>query len=219
MTKISFKIGVGFPASDPIVRFITVLAMMSNDWLRSIEDLLALGDSSDPDAGGRRVSLFRQQAALHHEAASFISSARRRFPEVAEFIDGLDDDARAECELVVGGLDPASEHYHGDWLGDHRNVTFHYPEMHPGKSQHGQEEIMLALEEAADVDSYIAHDDNFGSVRFRFADEVAVQWLPEDPAPALEKLRESVLALSRFAQRAAQTYMESRPDGTFEFDD
>jgi hypothetical protein len=199
MTKISFKIGEGFPAPDSIARFITVLAMMSNDWLRSIEDLFALEDSTDPDAGGRRVSLFRQQAALHHEAASFVSSARRRFPEVDKFIDGLDADARDECELVLGGVDPASEHYHGDWLTDHRNVTFHYPEMHPEKAQHGREEITQALEEAAEVDSYIAHGDNFGSVRFRFADEVAVQWLPDDPVPALEKLRESVLALSRLS--------------------
>jgi hypothetical protein len=30
-----FQIGNGFPAGDPIARFITVVAMMSNDWLRS----------------------------------------------------------------------------------------------------------------------------------------------------------------------------------------
>ena len=91
--------------------------------------------------------------------------------------------------------------------------------MHPDKAQHGQEEILEALKEAAEIDSYIEYGDTFGSVRFRFADEVGVQWLPDDPAPALEKLRESVLALSRFVQRAGQVYMESRPDGTFKFDD
>jgi hypothetical protein len=40
---------------------------------------------------------------------------------------------------VVGGIDPQSPHYHGDWLADHRNVTFHYPEMHPDKAKHCQE--------------------------------------------------------------------------------
>lgn len=70
MPKVTFKIGEAFPASDPVARFITVLGMMSNDWLRSIAEMLAL-DDSDQDSEGRRLSLFRQQASLHHEAATF----------------------------------------------------------------------------------------------------------------------------------------------------
>ena len=32
----------------------------------------------------------------------------------------------------------ASTHYIGDWLAQHRNVTFHYSEMHPDKAAHGR---------------------------------------------------------------------------------
>lgn len=213
---VKFTIGEAFPSRDPVARFITVLGMMSNDWLRSIQDMLAL-DDADPDSGGRRVSLFRQQASLHHEAATFISDARRRFPEIDKFIDRLPTVAQEECDQVVGGVDPESPHYHGDWLADHRNVTFHYPEMHPEKAEHGQEEITEALDAGSELESSIESGDYFGSVRFRFADEVAVQWLPDGPdqATIIENLRESVLALSRFAQRAARAYMETRPAGTF----
>src|SRR4051794_38237755 len=88
MTVIRFKIGEAFPANDPVARFITGLAMISNDWLRSMNDLLEL-ESDTPEEQGRRVSLFRRQAALVHEAATFITDARRMFHDVARFIDGL----------------------------------------------------------------------------------------------------------------------------------
>jgi hypothetical protein len=193
--------------------------MMSNDWLRLIDDMLALEKSTDSDKGGRRISLFRQQASLHHEAATFIRDARRRFPVVDKFIRGLSAKARDECDQVVGGIAPASPYYHGEWLADHRNVTFHYPEMHPERAKHGKEEITEALQSAADLESSIEDEGRFDSVRFHFADEVGVQWIPEGPdqKATLENLRESVMALSRFAQRAAQAYMESRPEGTFTY--
>lgn len=183
MTTLRFKIGEAFPAGDPVARFITIVALMSNDWLRLIEDMMALEDAN-PDAVGRRIMSFRQQAALHDEAARFIADARRRFPAVDEFIKHLDADAQAECERVTGGVDPKSGHYLGDWLADHRNVTFHYPEMHPDKAAHGKEEIMQALQEAASLEGTITFEEHFGSTRFGFADEVAVQWLPDGQTQA-----------------------------------
>jgi hypothetical protein len=216
MTTLRFNIGEAFPADDSVARFITVVAMMSNDWLRLIEDMMALEDA-DPDAVGRRILSFRQQAALHDEAARFIADARRRLPAVDEFIKRLNADAQADCERVTGGVDPKSKHYLGDWLADHRSVTFHYPEMHPDKAAHGKEEIMQALQDAASLEATITFEAHFGSARFGFADEVAVQWLPDGQTQAhlIEGLRESVLALARLAQRAATAYLESRPEGTF----
>src|SRR5277367_162094 len=130
MPTIRFKIGEGFPAADPVARFVTVLAMVSNDANRSIDELLNLDDGA-LDAGARRMMLFRQQSAFFYEAASFITESRRRFPEINDFIAALPQEARDECAQVVGGVDPASTHYIGDWLAQHRNVTFHYSEMHP----------------------------------------------------------------------------------------
>ncbi len=98
MTVIRFKIGDAFPADDPVARFITGLGMISNDWLRLITDMVS--DEDDSREGiGRRISLFRRQAALVHEAATFITDARRMFPAVASFVDGLD----ATHVLAVSG--------------------------------------------------------------------------------------------------------------------
>jgi hypothetical protein len=215
MTVIRFKIGDGFPARDPVARFITGMAMISNDLLRALEDMLRLeGDA--PEEIGRRVSLFRRQAAAVQEAATFIDDARRMFPEVSSFIDGLDGKARAGCEHVLGAVDVKSPHYLGKWLEDHRNVTHHYPKMHPAAAQHDEEEMANALAEAADIESTIDSGEKFGDARFRFADEVGVQLLPPVDDPSwMEKLRDASVALADFAQRAAQAYLESRPDGTF----
>ena len=107
MSTLRFRVGDAFPATDAVARFITVVAIMSNDWLRLESQILKV-DRTDPDEGGIRVMSFRQQAALYHEAASFITDARRMWPEVAAFIDGLDDEARQHCERVIGGIDSRS---------------------------------------------------------------------------------------------------------------
>jgi hypothetical protein len=217
VTTLRFTIGRAFPASDPVARFITVLAMMSNDWLRLMSAMLEVEDWHK-DAEGLRIMSFRQQAALHHEAAEFIRDTRKRFPKVKRFIEGLEQSALDGCKQVVGGLDPKSEHYLGDWLADHRNVTFHYPRMHPQAAEHGAEELTEALESAGEIESTITDDDTFGSVRFEYADEVVVQWLPDaDARERIAQLRESVMALARFAQHAAGAYLEAHPD-TFTVD-
>jgi hypothetical protein len=211
MTTLRFTVGRAFPASDSVARFITVLAMMSNDWLRLMAAMLEIEDYHK-DAAGLRIMSFRQQAALHHEAAEFIRDTRKRFPKVKRFIDGLEKSAQDACEQVVGGVDPKSEHYLGDWLADHRNVTFHYPKMHPQAAEHGQEEVTEALKAAAEIESTIADDETFGSLRFNFADEVVVQWLPdEDEKELIAELREAVMALALFAQQSAGAYLEAHP--------
>jgi hypothetical protein len=210
------KIGDAFPASDPVARFVTVLAMVSNDANRSIDELLEVEDGP-PDSGARRMMLFRQQASFFFEAATFIGEARSRFPEIRDFIAGLPQEARDECAHVVGGIDPSSSYYVGDWLRNHRNVTFHYSEMHPDKAAHGKEEITKALEDAAELPGTVYVSDELGGVRFWFADEVVAQWLPPDESkPAtIITLRDALMALVRFTQRAFAAYQSHRPDGTF----
>ena len=97
--------------------------MISNDWLRPVEEMFRLGDT--PEEVGRRVSLFRRQAALVHEAATFMADARGMFPQVASFIDGLETKARDSCERVIGAVDSNSPQYLGEWLEEHRKVTHH----------------------------------------------------------------------------------------------
>jgi hypothetical protein len=138
------------------------------------------------------------------------------FPDVASFIDGLSAEAREAGERVIGATDSASAHYLGDWLEDHRNVTHNYPKMHPAAVEHGKEEMANALAKAADAESTIDSGGRFGDARFRFADEVGVQLLPGlDNTGWVEALRDASMAMAEFAQRAAQTYLEARPAGTF----
>lgn len=212
MATLRFRIGTAFPAEDPVARFVSVLAMISNDWLRLFETMESAGDTSR-DAPGVRVMSFRQQASLYHEAATFISQSARRFPEIGRFISGLSVEAQDAYERAVGGRDPRSAHYQGSWLTDHRNLTFHYPAMHPQKATHGQEEIMEALRAAADLESTITEDDTLRTIRCRFADEIVVQWLPDVEASSevVAGLREAVTALGTFARHALAAYLAKLP--------
>lgn len=189
--------------------------MMSNDWMRLMNAFFGIEDWHI-DAEGLRIMWFRQQVALHHEAAEFMRDTRKRFPAVDAFIDGLEQEAQDECDRVLAGVDPKSPHFHGQWLGEHRNVTFLYPEMHPEKAAHGKEEITEGLKAAAAIESTISMDDYFGSVRFNFADEVVVQWVPEEDQEVVYiRMSDAVQDLARFVQRAARAYLDSRPSGTF----
>jgi len=215
---ITFNIGEAFPADEPVARFVTVLAMISNDANRSIDEMIAVDDApSVPDAGARTMMLFRQQASFFYEAATFINESSRRFPEIRDFVASLAQDVRDDGERVAAGIDSASANYVGDWLGDHRNVTFHYSEMHPDKAAHGKEEITVALTKAAGLTGTVSVGDELGSVRFWFADEVVVQWLPldEEKQTTVIVLREALMSLVRFTQGAFAAYRTTRPAGTF----
>lgn len=213
MMMLRFTIGEAFPARDPVARFVTVLAMMSNDWMRLTTQLLELKPFFF-DADGLIIMSFRHQASLHHEAAEFIRDTRRRFPEVETFLEGLSQEAKDDLQRVLDGVDPKAPAYHGGWLGENRNVTFHYPEMQADKAAHGKEEVFNALTEAAALEGTISSGASFGSVRFEFADTVVAQWIPEhDTEAVVGNLRDAVSALARFVQRAALAYLESRPDG------
>jgi hypothetical protein len=80
-------------------------------------------------------------------------------------------------------------------------------------------EVLTSDRAAAEIESTISMDDNFGSVRFNLADEVVVQWVPDEHQEVVfTRMRDAVQDLARFAQRAAQAYLDSRPPGTFSVD-
>jgi hypothetical protein len=214
MERYVFKIGEAFPADDERARFVVALAMMSNDVLRSFAQLDV--DESDPEAAGVQMWLFRQQAALYFEAASFITDCAQLFPKINEFLSGLPQEAGDELEQIVGGIDPKSAHYVGDWLADHRNLTFHYSQMHPVKAERGTERWKQALEAAAPLEGDLTHDERMGSIRFGFADQVAGQWVPADTeTDTIIRLRDALLALVRFTQRAMTAYHQTLPSSAW----
>src|SRR4051794_34556137 len=98
MPALRFKIGAAFPADEPVARYVTGLAMICNDWLRFMGDFAILAEASraegNDEAAARHVAIFRLQAALLHEAARFATTGQRKFPEIARFVDQLDETAR-----------------------------------------------------------------------------------------------------------------------------
>jgi hypothetical protein len=196
-----------FPAEDRVGRFVVTLAMITNDVVRSTALFPDLTDDN-PEARGRRVMIFRYQAAAFHEIATFIGDARK-LPEIAGFITSLPNDvssAPATIEDLARQLEP--------WLVDHRNVTFHYPEMNDGKIVAGKDDVMIALAKVADMESEIVADEAGGTAGFPFADEVVAQLLPDDFAARAAVLRRGIMAALDFATAAVTAYMSGLPAGT-----
>jgi hypothetical protein len=108
-------------------------------------------------------------------------------------------------------LDADSPHYQR-WLKDHRNVTFHFPELHPERKAHGNEEIANALTAAANLEGTITAEDSIGSLRFEFADEVGVQLLPDivSGPDLMQELGDATVALGLFMHGAILQYVAVR---------
>src|SRR3954453_322708 len=243
MRRLRFVIGQAFPAEEPIARFVTVLAQAHNDFARVFERMSNNNAESDePEDQAIRILGLRLNAASHAEASAFLRAAPRRWPVIKRFTDDLGDDVKADMEHVTGVTDPKSKHYLS-WLEPHRNVTFHYATMHPLKAENDNEEIQTALRRARVNVGTITDPGLFGGVRFAFADEGAVQWLPgaydhDDPLPSsieeaeasaianaeesaararehsgVADLRDSAMALMRVAQAAAIAYIDRLPAG------
>jgi len=215
MPSISFKIGDAFPADDPVARFMTIVAMISNDWQRLAQRMVELDDAecAHEDARAEHAALlvenYRLQGALHYEAVRCLKLAYERFGEIRTFVDGLTAEAIEEYRLVVGGVVPYSPHYHGKWLPNARNATFHYSKLNR------RERVGMGLTATAEEIGVISFDDAIATVRFGFADKVALEWLggskPEaETAARMVDLREAVMAMTQFAQRAMDAYLASR---------
>jgi hypothetical protein len=207
--RISFRIGACFPVNDPVARFLTVLGMMSNDLLRLVSWLSNDGEGDEKDRVGERVFSFRLQASAFFEASKFLRESVPRWPEIDQFITGLPEETREQFQRVAGATDRSSTEYVGEWIENHRNVTFHYSQLHPERAAAGKEEIGIALASAADISSEIQLGEVAISMRFPFADAVAIQWLPDgDHAKSvLDLLRKRVFDLVRFTERAIYTYL------------
>jgi len=212
--RFTFTIGDAFPATDARARFIMGIAMISNDIVRATRLVEGLTED-DPDGPAYRMMMFRQHIATLHEAARFITRASRSFPEVAEFVASLPDDAQAAYAKIVAVAKRGTPQ-HGDGLIErYRDTTFHYPEIHPDKASAGKEEILNALAGAAETQSSITVGGTGLSLRFAVADEVVAQWLPEIDMGFFDVLMDAVLAVPLLAISAAHHYLATRPDGSF----
>jgi hypothetical protein len=198
-----FKIGDVFPARDVVARFVAGLGMIVNDWHRSMK---FMNDSlAEPaDGEGVRMMLFRQQVALLHEAAKFVADARYHNPPVESFVAGLDPDDLGhldEAMTTTAELDR--------WLGDHRNVTFHYPKIVQAAFEHGDEELGTAMVAAATEDGQITAGGPAGAIRFEVDDVLALELLGglAVVTPLVKKVSEARLELGEFAYACFREYL------------
>jgi hypothetical protein len=183
LRRLRFVIGHAFPADEPIARFVTVLAQAHNDFVRVFERMSNANAESDaPEDQAIRILGLRLNAASHAEASAFVHDAMRRWPEIKRFVEGLEGEVRADLAHVMGVTDPKSDRYLR-WLEPHRNVTFHYAEMHPLKAENDNEEIQTALRRARTSVGAITDTSHFGGVRFGFADEVCRSVAPRSVRP------------------------------------
>jgi hypothetical protein len=200
----SFTIGTVFPAEDIVAQFVTVLAMISNDWLRLMADMEA-GDAPGSEGQGHEILDYRLQAALHYEAAHFLREASNE-TAVRDFIDTLPDRVQEDYQSVLTGLDDDPETGHGDWLEWSRNRTFHYSRL--GRRQ----PIKRALARAAKETGSVNWPTGFGDRRFGYADQIVLEWLPtpDRQEESLSRMAGSVMALARFCQAAVGSYLVDR---------
>jgi hypothetical protein len=213
----TFSIGDAFPESDPVARFVTVLAMVINDWHRTMDMMATIAEQDqngeNPEARGIKLRLARQEAAACFEATKFVDESRRHFPEIEAFVKGLGSEAQEYIASVEAAVDQRSPEYQ-EWLEGHRNVTSHYPELGREKHAAGNEEIANAMKLAASLRGTVTVGDTDKTLRFHYADEVAVQLLPavvENPG-LITELAEARLAIGRFAGLAFAAYRTAHAD-------
>lgn len=210
-----FKIGEAFPADDPAARFVTMLAVICNDVVRTASELLTFDAERSPEEQARQVKVFRTLAASHFEAVDFVRQAERRNREVIAKLLSDSPDGRAKLDRLLAATDPRSEHYVGDWLKGHRNTTYHYASVDPNAVLHGNEDVFKALTTAADATSTIEAGERVIDLRFRYADQVVLEWLPS-PAEQERMLNRIMVAnneLVLFTQFAIAEYLRSLPAG------
>jgi hypothetical protein len=193
----TFEIGKAFPANKPVARFVAVLAMINNDWLRTTR---AMNPAPKDDGEGARLLFMRQQLAYYYEARKALLHFREQEP-VATFIESLDASAQERYDAVVSAPEELRE-----LLRVTRNVTFHYPK--------GRKELAKALRDAKDVTGRITVRGGDSTVRFGFADEVTVQLAGLfDDRKLLKALSEARIALGHFVFAAVAEYVRSLPRG------
>lgn len=210
LVKLKFRIGEVFPASDPVARYVTGVAMIANDWGR----LFRLMEAIDEAEAGTRLLLYRLMLSFHVEAVMFLRRTERQFPiEVRRFLDilpaeGLDLHRDLVAAQSVAALRAESV----------RNQSFHYPRVLRARFDRGTEEMARLLEAASDLEGHVeASPEQPDFLEYGFADEVIVQMLPADAdnetdRDAVALFRDRALSFRRFAELVVSGFVDGQPN-------
>jgi hypothetical protein len=160
----------------------------------------------------QNIYYFRLVAAHFFEAAVWLKSTRKTLPEVDELITSLDDAEAERYERIVGFA--SQRHRFFGNLKRSRSTLFHYPVIHPGREQAGEEELANAMRAAADLPGWIEGGEEYATLRVEFADQIAVQLVSEDEQETkelMEELRGPVFDLVLFSEAVLFKYLTSLP--------
>lgn len=209
LMELTFRIGDVFPATDPVARFLTGVAMIANDWGR----LFRLQEAVGGREIGTRLLLYRLQLSFHSEAVKFMRDTRRQYPdEINRFVEHLPAEAVALHEELVS--EQSVRLLRAETV---RDQSFHYPRVHRVRFDRGHEEMAKLLGAAEDLDASVEASPNEPDfLEYGFADEVIVQLLPSDEddktdPEAVAAFRDRALAFRRFAELAISEYVDGRP--------
>ena len=205
-----FQISDVFPSDEELARWAMVLSIAWQDLLASNLQLVA-----EPDAESFiNLHNVKRVAAQTFELCKFLRDNEER-AHVRRFFESLADEAHQEYDRVFALLDkPAASGvraFRGN-LGRARDYASHYPEL-------DRREVIRAITEVGSSVGVVRHEGTFDSLRLDYADRATEElFFPgassEEAKGELEQffedLRELVLALMRFVQRALDAYLRGR---------
>ncbi|MGH3849084.1 MAG: hypothetical protein ACRDRT_05180 [Pseudonocardiaceae bacterium] len=179
----TFRVGDLLPSSDPVSRFVTVVAAALNDLLL-VNRLLLEPDGATSD--GERQYLLRTAIAHLWELSSTLSQWSDE-PAVELLLAALSKDARQDLDTILAIASPGSDPILKTIAHLRNTATWHY--AGPKNARW----IRKALGEAADHVGSFRFGATMGTIRADFADEVflqfAVQQFPGDDDAKLAALR------------------------------
>lgn len=172
---VEFEMGAVFPPDSRLARWATICAMALNDLLLVNRWLVPRLQEEVPSEGYENIYLMRLAASHLFEIAVFLRAADR-FPEVSDFVAGLDQEPReayaALLALARGDHDPFAVS-----VKSARNSFSHYSELLSEEAaEHEQLRAALAAHTDEGTRSRIRDEvPPLSGFRALFADEVAVE--------------------------------------------
>jgi hypothetical protein len=209
--ELRFRVGDALPADNPLARFILVVSMGLND--NSFSNTRFVDGTEDYEL----LYFFRLASGHLHELANRLRVAHEEWPEVQEFVAGLDQQFRDDFARIVQLAD--EKNATGEKLTRIRNEFFHYPDLRRKTAERGKLPVMKALREGADERTISLGEKALGGVRAHFADELGAKLvmahlgIDDDEKKGLVKeLGELQAAYGRFAQAALGSYVNGLGD-------
>lgn len=206
----SMKIGELLPADDELARWLLVLTLARNDVALTRDRVTAALKDED----GTALHWARLLGGHLFEIAQFLRRSAQRTAVLAFVKDELPGKGRGVYNELL------TPEFLRKVLGDDRNLVFHYPSTDT-MDHRGGPALLLGLQAVSDLDAdFTVRWDDKGraeDVRFRFADEVAVQFAlttygstPEEQKAAVAKVKNLAAMVVYVADCAFHTYCENR---------